>query len=51
MTAKYEELDIHVAAMAWDWEANNIDADEDDSKPWVPMMPQMMRMAGTPRPG
>jgi len=46
-----EELDGHVAAMAWDWDASNIDADEDDSKLWVPMTPQTMRMTETPSPG
>jgi len=37
--------------MAWDWEANDIDVDENDRKPWVPMTPQMMTIAETPRPG
>ena len=46
-----EELDGHAATMAWDWEADNIDADEDDGKPWVPVTPQTMRTAKAPRPG
>ena len=50
MTAKKEELDGHAAAMAWDWDTNDIDVDEDDGKLWVPMTPQTMRMADTPRP-
>ena len=45
------ELDAHVATMAWDWEADDIDADKDDSRTWVPVMPQTMRMAEAQRPG
>ena len=46
-----EELDGHVATMAWDWDANDIDMDKDNGKLWVPMTPQTMQMADTPRPG
>jgi len=37
--------------MAWDWDTDDIDADKDDGKQWVPMMPQTMKIAETPRPG
>jgi len=46
-----EELDGCAATMTWDLEADDIDVDEDDGKPWVPVMPQTMRMTETPRPG
>ena len=36
--------------MAWDWDMDDIDADEDDGKQWVPMTPQTMKIAKTPRP-
>ena len=36
--------------MAWDWDVNDIDVDDDNGKQWVPMMPQMMKIAETPRP-
>jgi len=39
-----EELEGHVAMMAWDWDAEDIDPHEDDGKPWVPVTLQMMRM-------
>jgi len=45
-----EDLEGHAAAMAWDWDVDDIDADKDDGKQWVPMMPQMMKIAETPRP-
>jgi len=32
--------------IAWDWDANDIHADEDDGKPWVPAMPQTLRDGG-----
>ena len=38
-----EELEGHAAAMAWDWDAEHIDAHEDEGKLWVPVMLQMMR--------
>jgi len=37
--------------MAWDWDANDIDVDEDDGKKWVPVTPQTMRTLQTLRPG
>ena len=37
--------------MAWDWDTDDIDADEDDRKQWVPVTPQTMKIAETPRPG
>jgi len=36
--------------MAWDWDANNIDVNEDNGKQWVPDMPQMMRTIELPGP-
>ena len=36
--------------MAWDWDTDDIDTDKDDGKQWVPMTPQMMKIAETPRP-
>jgi len=36
--------------MAWDWEADDINADEDDGKQWVPVTPQTMRHIDTARP-
>jgi len=36
--------------MAWDWDVDDIDTDEDDRKQWVPMTPQMKKIAETPRP-
>ena len=29
--------------MAWDWDAEDIDPNENDEKLWVPMMLQMLR--------
>jgi len=46
-----EDLEGRAAIMAWDWDANDIDMDEDDGRIWVPVTPQTMRMADTPRPG
>ena len=45
-----EDLEGCAAAMAWDWGTDDIDADEDDGKQWVPVMPQTMKHAETPRP-
>ena len=45
-----EDLEGHAATMAWDWDADDIDMDKDDGKQWVNMMPQMMKIAETPRP-
>jgi len=36
--------------MAWDWDTDDNDTDEDDGKQWVPMTPQIMKIAETPRP-
>jgi len=38
-----------LVAMTWDWDAEDINPDEDDGKLWVPMMPQMLRMHEMPR--
>ena len=45
-----DELEGHAATMASDWDADNINANEDDGKQWVPMTPQTMRRLETPRP-
>ena len=45
-----EDLEGYTAAMAWDWDVDDIDMDKDDGKQLVPMMPQMMKIAKTPRP-
>ena len=45
-----EDLEGRAAAMAWDWGMDDIDADEDDGKQWVPVMPQTMKHTETPRP-
>src|SRR5882724_7232006 len=45
-----EELEGHATTMAWDWDVDDIDVDEDNGKQWVPMMPQMMKLSETPRP-
>ena len=39
-----------MATMEWDWDAVDIDANEDDGKQWVPVTPQTMKMTTTPRP-
>jgi len=36
--------------MTWGWDMDDIYADKDDGKQWVPVMPQMMKLAETPRP-
>src|SRR5882724_11274886 len=46
-----EDLEGHMAIMAWDWDTNDIDVDKDDGRLWVPVTPQTMTMADTPRPG
>jgi len=45
-----EDLEAQAALMAWDWEANDIDVDEDDGKQWVLVTPQTMRHIDTARP-
>ena len=45
-----ESLAGRAATMAWDWDADDIDADENDGKQWVPIMPQTIKIAETPRP-
>ena len=45
-----EDLEGCAAAMEWDWGADDINVDEDDGKQWVPMTPQTMKHAETPRP-
>jgi len=43
MAANMEDLEDQAATMAWHWDTNDIDTDEDDRKQWVPMTPQTMR--------
>ena len=45
-----EDLEGRATAMAWDWDMDDIDTDEDKGKQWVPVMPQTMKQAETPRP-
>jgi len=45
-----EDLEAQAALMVWDWEADDINADEDDGKQWVPVTPQTMRHLDTARP-
>ena len=45
-----EDLEGCATAMAWDWDVDEIDMDEDDGKQWVPVTPQMMKQAEMPRP-
>jgi len=33
--------------MAWDWDANDINVNEDDRKLWVPMTPQILTIRTT----
>ena len=35
--------------MAWDWDMDDIDADEDNRKQWVTVTPQTMRQLDTVR--
>jgi len=44
-----QDLEGHAVAMAWHWEADDINADEDNEKQWVLVTPQMMRHIDTPR--
>jgi len=43
------ELEAHVTAMAWDWDMEDINPNEDGGKLWVPMTPQMLRKHKIPR--
>ena len=45
-----EDLEGRTTAMAWDWDVDDIDADKDDGKQWVPVTPQTMKNVETPRP-
>jgi len=38
------ELEAWASTMAWYWDADDIDLDDDDGKLWVPMMAQMLNM-------
>ena len=44
-----EELEGCVAAMAWDWDMEDIDPHEDNGKLWVPVTLQTMWMLEMPR--
>jgi len=46
-----EDLEGQAAAMAWDWDANDINVYKDDGKQWVPVPPQTMRHLETLGPG
>ena len=34
-----EELESQAATMSWDWDGDDINADEDDRNQWVPVTP------------
>jgi len=36
------ELEAWSSAMAWDWDADNIDPDDNDGKLWVPVTAQIL---------
>src|SRR5882724_8259918 len=38
------ELKEQASAMAWDWDADDIDPNDDDGRLWVPMMAQTLKM-------
>ena len=38
------ELEAWATTMAWDWDANDIDRDDNDGNLWVPVMAQMLNM-------
>jgi len=40
------ELEVWASAMAWDWDADDIDPDDNNGKLWVPVMAQMLNMGG-----
>ena len=46
------ELEAWASAMAWDWDTDNIDAEDDNGKLWVPIMAQTLNTdaAGGSRP-
>jgi len=33
---------VQAGVMVWDWDTDDIDTDKDNSKLWVPIMPQML---------
>ena len=37
------ELEAWASAMAWDWDVDNIDPDDNDRKLWVPVMAQTLK--------
>jgi len=38
------ELEGRASAMAWDWDADDINLNDDDGKLWVPVMAQILNM-------
>ena len=38
------ELEAWVTAMAWDWDTDDTNGDDDEWKLWVPMMAQTLNM-------
>jgi len=40
------ELEAWASAMAWDWDADDINLDDDDGKLWVPITAQTLNMGG-----
>ena len=51
-----QELEAQASTMAWDWDANDIDLNDNDGKLWVPVTAQTLNMGraaqytGAPRP-
>ena len=37
------ELEERASAMAWDWDVDDIDPNDDDGRQWVPMMAQTLK--------
>jgi len=37
------ELEVWASAMAWDWDVDDIDPNDDDGKLWVPVMTQTLK--------
>ena len=38
------ELEEWASTMAWDWDMDDIDPNDDDGRQWVPMMAQTLKL-------
>jgi len=38
------ELEVQATAMAWDWDVNDIDVEDDNRKLWIPVMAQTLQL-------